>query len=76
LLGYSLPKEAKKYYNQTKHVLLSNHTTGQTTSPKMAATLIGIIREKILFATEISIVKSDVSAMKCKYALHSLATKN
>jgi uncharacterized protein (DUF362 family) len=47
-------------------------TTGQTTDPKFVAALIDLIHERIARTVNISIVESDASAMKCKYAFKML----
>jgi uncharacterized protein (DUF362 family) len=49
-----------------------DYSTGQTTDPRFVATLIEILREKISPDIDISIVESDASAMKCKYAFKML----
>lgn len=72
LLDYSLPKEAKNVIIKPNMCYYWDYTTGQTTNPKLVATLIELIREKISPDTNISIVESDASAMKCKYAFKFL----
>jgi uncharacterized protein (DUF362 family) len=47
-------------------------STGQTTDPVFVAALIGLFREEISPDVKISIVESDASAMKCKYAFKYL----
>lgn len=49
-----------------------DYTTGQTTDPKFVAALIDVIRDQISPDVSISIVESDASAMKCKYAFKIL----
>lgn len=49
-----------------------DYTTGQTTDPKFVATLVDIIRDQTSPNVNISIVESDASAMKCKYAFKFL----
>ena len=72
LLTYSLPKEAKNVIIKPNMCYYWDYTTGQTTDPKLVATLIDLIREKISSTTEISIIESDASAMKCKHAFKFL----
>lgn len=48
-----------------------DYSTGQTTDPKFVAAIIKIIRDHSPNA-KISIVESDASAMKCKYAFRFL----
>ena len=47
-------------------------TTGQTTDPRFVGALINLIRKRISSNVDISIVESDASAMKCKYAYRFL----
>lgn len=49
-----------------------DYSTGQTTDPKFVAELVNLIRERISASVHISIVESDASAMKCKYAFRML----
>lgn len=72
LIKYSFKKE-------TEHVLIKpnmcyywDYSTGHTTDPKFVGALIELIREEISYSTDISIVESDASAMKCKYAFRML----
>ena len=45
-----------------------DYSTGQTTDPKFVGALIDLLREKISSDVKISVVESDASAMKCRYA--------
>jgi uncharacterized protein (DUF362 family) len=47
-------------------------TTGQTTDAKFVAALVDVIRDQLSPDVNISIVESDASAMKCKYAFKML----
>jgi len=49
-----------------------DHTTGQTTDPKFVATLVDVIRDQVSTDVNVSIVESDASAMKCRYAFKML----
>jgi uncharacterized protein (DUF362 family) len=49
-----------------------DHSTGQTTDPRFIGALIDLIRNKTSPNVGISIVESDASAMKCKYAFKML----
>jgi len=49
-----------------------DYSTGQTTDPKFVAAIIDIIRGSLLSDPEISVVESDASAMKCRYAFKML----
>jgi uncharacterized protein (DUF362 family) len=50
-----------------------DYSTGQTTDPKFVAALIDVLREQISPDINISVVESDASAMKCKYAFKMLS---
>jgi uncharacterized protein (DUF362 family) len=71
LIDYSLPKNARNIVIKPNMCYYWDYSTGQTTDPKFVAALIKLIREKISPQT-ISIVESDASAMKCKYAFKML----
>jgi uncharacterized protein (DUF362 family) len=49
-----------------------DYSTGQTTDPKFVAALIDVLREQISPNLNISIVESDASAMRCRYAFKML----
>jgi len=49
-----------------------DYSTGHTTDPKFIGSLIELLHEKISPKVHISIVESDASAMKCKYAFKML----
>ncbi len=49
-----------------------DYSTGQTTDIKLVAALIDVIHDKISQNVKISIVESDASAMRCKYAFKFL----
>jgi len=71
LIDYSFP-EAKKIVIKPNMCYYWDWSTGQTTDPLFVAALIGLLREEISPDVEISIVESDASAMKCKYAFKYL----
>jgi len=71
LIGYSFPK-VKKVVIKPNMCYYWDYSTGQTTDPNFVAALISILREEISSDVEISIVESDASAMKCKYAFKYL----
>jgi len=72
LIEYSFAKETKNVVIKPNMCYYWDYTTGQTTDPKFVAALIEVIREKISPQINISIVESDASAMKCKYAFKFL----
>jgi len=47
-------------------------STGETTDQKLVGALIDVIRENTSESVDISIVESDASAMRCKYAFRML----
>jgi uncharacterized protein (DUF362 family) len=71
LIDYSLPK-AGKIVIKPNMCYYWDWSTGQTTDPLFVAALIGLFREGISSNVKISIVESDASAMKCKYAFKYL----
>jgi uncharacterized protein (DUF362 family) len=73
LIGYSFPKDVKNIVIKPNLCYYWDYTTGQTTDPKFTAALINVIREKISSNTNISIIESDASAMKCKHAFKMLS---
>jgi uncharacterized protein (DUF362 family) len=70
-IDYSLPK-AENIVIKPNMCYYWDWSTGQTTDPLFVAALIGLLREEISSDVEISIVESDASAMKCKYAFKYL----
>jgi len=65
-INYSFRKEVKNVVIKPNLCYYWDYSTGQTTDPKFIAALIDTIREKTS-ASNISIVESDASAMKCKH---------
>lgn len=72
LIGYSFSKKNATIVIKPNLCYYWDYTTGQTTDPRFVAALIDLIREKISPSADISIVESDASAMKCKYAFRIL----
>jgi uncharacterized protein (DUF362 family) len=71
LIDYSLPK-AEKIVIKPNMCYYWDWSTGQTTDPLFVAALIDLFREGFSPDVKISIVESDASAMKCKYAFKYL----
>jgi len=71
LIDYPLPK-AEKIVIKPNMCYYWDWSTGQTTDPVFVAALISLFREEISPNVKISIVESDASAMKCKYAFKYL----
>jgi uncharacterized protein (DUF362 family) len=68
LIDYEFPENIKNIVIKPNLCYYWDYSTGQTTDPKFIAALINLIRTKLSFNVNISIVESDASAMKCKYA--------
>jgi uncharacterized protein (DUF362 family) len=72
LIDYSLPKNARNIVIKPNMCYYWDYSTGQTTDPRFVGALIDIIRNQTSSNVNISIVESDASAMKCKYAFKML----
>lgn len=71
LIDYSFPK-SKSVVIKPNMCYYWDYSTGQTTDPNFIAAIINLLRQEISPNIEISIVESDASAMKCKYAFKYL----
>jgi uncharacterized protein (DUF362 family) len=71
LLGYSFDRKIREVVIKPNMCYYWDYSTGQTTDPKFAAALIDILREKTS-VSDVALVESDASAMKCKYAFRFL----
>lgn len=72
LVNYSFRKGLQSVVIKINACYYWDYSTGQTTDPKFVAALIDLIREKTSLNTQIAIVESDASAMKCQYAFRFL----
>ena len=72
LIHYQLPKNIRNIVIKPNMCYYWDYSTGQTTDPKFIAALINVIRDQISPDVNISIVESDASAMRCKYAFKIL----
>lgn len=72
LINYRFPSKLKKIVIKPNMCYYWDCSTGQTTDPRFVAALIDVLREKASPDVDISIVESDASAMKCKYAFKFL----
>lgn len=68
LIQYKLPTNIKNVVIKPNLCYYWDYTTGQTTDPKFVAAVIELLREEISPDINVSIVESDASAMKCRYA--------
>jgi uncharacterized protein (DUF362 family) len=71
-IRYKAPAKIRNVIIKPNLCYYWDYSTGQTTDPKFVAALINLIRNKTSSNTDISIVESDASAMKCKYAFKML----
>jgi uncharacterized protein (DUF362 family) len=72
LINYSFNTEVRAVVIKPNLCYYLDRSTGQTTDPKFVAQLIDLLRESISTNVQISIVESDASAMRCKYAFRML----
>jgi len=72
LINYEFPKNIQNVVIKPNLCYYWDFTTGQTTDPKFVAAIIDLARARISPNIHISIVESDASAMKCKYAFKIL----
>jgi len=72
LIQYKFPANITSVVVKPNMCYYWDYTTGQTTDPKFIAALIELIRDQMPSDVNISIVESDASAMKCKYAFRFL----
>jgi uncharacterized protein (DUF362 family) len=72
LIDYQFQKSIKNVVIKPNMCYYWDYSTGQTTDPRFVAALIETLREKISPDIDISIVESDASAMKCRYAFKML----
>jgi len=72
LIQYEFAKEIHNVVIKPNLCYYWDYTTGQTTDPKFVAALIDVIRAQVLSDVNISVVESDASAMRCKYAFKIL----
>lgn len=75
LINYKFPKSTQNIAIKPNMCYYWDYSTGQTTDPQFIAALVDVIRDKISPDVNISIVESDASAMKCKYAFGMLGYK-
>jgi len=72
LIDYKFREGIRKVVIKPNMCYYWDYSTGQTTDPKFVAAITQILREKFSPEVDISIVESDASAMKCKYAFKFL----
>lgn len=72
LIDYHFPKNVRNVVIKPNMCYYWDYSTGQTTDPEFIAAIINILRKEISQNVNISIIESDASAMKCKYAFKYL----
>jgi uncharacterized protein (DUF362 family) len=71
LLGYSFDRKIHRVVIKPNLCYYWDHTTGQTTDPRFVSALVDVLREKTA-VSDIALVESDASAVRCKYAYRFL----
>jgi uncharacterized protein (DUF362 family) len=72
LIDYNFKENIKRVVIKPNMCYYWDYSTGQTTDPRFVGALIDLIRSRISPSVRISVVESDASAMKCKYAFKML----
>ena len=72
LIQYHFAKDIQNVVIKPNMCYYWDYTTGQTTDPKFVAALVDVIRSQVSPDVHFSIVESDASAMRCKYAFKIL----
>lgn len=72
LINYNFPKDVRNIVIKPNLCYYLDSTTGYTTDPNFVASLATVLRKNISKDVKISVVESDASAMKCKYAFKML----
>jgi uncharacterized protein (DUF362 family) len=72
LINFQFNTAVKKIAIKPNMCYYWDYSTGETTDPKFVSALVDVIRKHLSKKTEISIVESDASAMKCRYAFRML----
>lgn len=72
LIDFQFNKNTRKIVIKPNLCYYWDYSTGETTDPRFVRELVDILRDYISSNVEISVVESDASAMKCKYAFRML----
>ena len=72
LISFDFDRAIKKVVIKPNLCYYSDYSTGRTTNPLFVSAIIDILREHISSDVEVSIVESDATAMKCRYAFRFL----
>lgn len=72
LVHFNFNRNADKIVIKPNLCYYYHPSTGEVTDPKFVAALIDVFKENLVRTSEISVVESDASAMKCKHAFGML----
>lgn len=72
LIRFNPEADTKKVVIKPNLCYYYDYSTGETTDPKFVSALIDVFRECMSSNLDISVVESDASAMRCKYAFRML----
>ena len=72
LIDFQFNMDVKKIAIKPNMCYYWDYSTGETTDPKFVSALVDVIRNQMSKKAEVSIVESDASAMKCRYAFRIL----
>ena len=72
LVHFDLNRNVDKIIIKPNMCFYYHPSTGEVTDPRFVSALIDVIRDNFAKNSEIFVVESDASAMKCKYAFSML----
>ena len=72
LVNFNLNRTVRKIVIKPNICYYYHPSTGEVTDPHFVGALIDVFRENLTGPCEVSVVESDASAMKCKYAFKML----
>jgi len=72
LINYSFDEKTRNIVIKPNMCYYWDYSTGQTTDPRFVAALVELVHDQTSPDVNISIVESDASAMKCRYAFKFL----
>jgi len=72
LIRFNFKVDCKKVAIKPNLCYYYDYSTGETTDPKFVSALIDVLRDHLTSDSDIFIVESDASAMKCKQAFRML----
>lgn len=72
LIGFQFAENVKDVVVKPNMCYYWDYSTGETTDPEFVAALVDLIHDRVSPDIKVSIVESDASAMRCKYAFRML----